>query len=152
MRKGWSILLEQLSDRPNIECLRDFVNRVLAEKGDEIEFIVLYGSMAKGNWSQESDYDVLIGLRIDDNKRFIDRLYDYSLLSRGPIETFVYSKSEIQIMFENFHLTLLESLNHGIVIYDKGEWAKMREQFARMLEKQVIQPVEYGWKVESPKL
>lgn len=145
-------MLEQLSDRPNIECLRDFVNRVLVEKGDEIEFIVLYGSMAKGNWSLDSDYDVLIGLRIDDNKRFIDRLYDYSLMSRGPIEAFVYSKSEIQLMFETFHLTLLEALNDGIVIYDRGEWAKTQKQFTMMLDKRVIEPVEYGWRIFEERL
>jgi len=145
-------LLEQLSNRPNIECLRDFVNQALAEKGDEIEFIVLYGSMAKGNWSQESDYDVLIGLRIDDNKRFIDRLYDYSLMSRGPIEVFVYSKSDIKLMFETFHLTLLEALNDGIVIYDRGGWANMQEQFALMLEQRVIESVEYGWRIFEERL
>ena len=42
--------------------------------------------MAKGNWSVGSDYDILIGLCIDDGKRFIDRLYDYSLLTSGVIE------------------------------------------------------------------
>ena len=140
-------MLEQFLDRPNIECLRDFVNQVLAEKGDEIEFIVLYGSMAKGNWSLDSDYDVLIGLQIDDNKKFIDRLYDYSLMSRGPIEAFVYSKSEIQLMFDTFHLTLLEALNDGIVIYDRGRWANMKKQFALMLDKKVIEQVEYGWRI-----
>ncbi len=153
-------MLEQLSDRPNIDCLQNFVNRALAENGDEIEFIVLFGSMAKGNWSHGSDYekiasplrDVLIGLRIDDNKRFIDRLYDYSLLSRGPIEAFVYSQSEIQLMFGQFHLTLLEALDHGIVLFDRGRWAKMQERFVLMLKKRVIEPVEHGWRISNHEL
>ncbi len=51
---------ELLSNRPHVEKLWEFVDRVLKQKGDEIEFSVLYGSMAKGNWSVGSDYDMLI--------------------------------------------------------------------------------------------
>jgi len=73
-------------------------------------------------------------------------------MSRGPIEAFVYSKSEIQLMFETFYLTLLEALNDGIVIYDRGGWSKMQEQFALMLDKKVIEPVEYGWRIFEERL
>ena len=83
---------ELLSNRPHVEKLWEFVDRVLKQKGDEIEFIVLYGSMAKGNWSVGSDYDILIGLCIDDGKRFLDRLYEYSLFTSGPIDIFAYSQ------------------------------------------------------------
>lgn len=111
---------ELLSDQPHVEKLWEFVDQVLKQKGDEIEFIVLYGSMTKGNWSVGSDYDILIGLCIDDGKRFLDRLYEYSLLTPGPIDIFAYSKPELDLMLKNFHRTLLESLNHGIVLFDHG--------------------------------
>ncbi|MCE2396792.1 nucleotidyltransferase domain-containing protein [Candidatus Poribacteria bacterium] len=139
---------ELLSNRPHVEKLWEFVDRVLKQKGDEIEFIVLYGSMAKGNWSIGSDYDVLIGLCIDDGKRFIDRLYDYSLLTSAPIDIFAYSQSELDLMFKNFHLTLLESLNHGIALFDRGRWAEMQKQFKEWKTSGVIEQIPVGWRVK----
>ena len=135
---------ELLSNRPHVEKLWEFVDQALKQKGDEIEFIVLYGSMAKGNWSPGSDYDILIGLCIDDGKRFIDRLYDYSLLTSAPIDIFVYSQSELDLMCKNFHLTLLESLNHGIVLFDRGRWEEMRKQFKEWKTSGVIEQIPVG--------
>ena len=140
---------ELLSNRPHVEKLWEFVDQALKQKGDEIEFIVLYGSMAKGNWSVGSDYDILIGLCIDDEKRFIDRLYDYSLFTSAPIDIFAYSQSEIDLMFKNFHLTLLESLNHGIALFDRGRWAEMREQFKEWKTSGVIEQIPVGWRVQK---
>ena len=140
---------ELLSNRPHVERLWEFVDQVLKQKGDEIEFIVLYGSMAKGNWSVGSDYDILIGLCVDDGKRFLDRLYEYSLLTTGPIDIFAYSKSELDLMFKNFHLTLLESLNHGIVLFDRGRWMEMREQFEEWKALGVIEQISVGWQIQK---
>lgn len=140
---------ELLSNRPHVEKLWGFVDRVLKQKGDEIEFIVLYGSMAKGNWSVGSDCDILIGLCIDDGKRFIDRLYDYSLLTSAPIDIFAYSQSELDLMFKDFHLALLESLNHGVVLFDRGRWAKMREQFEEWKTSGVIEQMPLGWRIKK---
>ena len=139
---------EILSDRPQVDKLWEFVDRVLNKKGPEIEFIVLYGSMAKGNWSVGSDYDLLIGLCIDDGKRFLDRLYDYSMLTFAPIDIFVYSRSELDLMFKNFHLTLLESLNHGVVLFDRGRWSEMRVQFKQWKESGVIEQIPLGWRIK----
>jgi len=140
-------LLEQLSDRPNFLAFKAFLERVFAQKVHEVEFIVLFGSMAKGNWSYASDYDVLIGLSVENGKRFIDRLYEYSLLSEGRVEPFVYGPSEIQQMFSELHPTLLEAFKDGVVLYDRGTWQKLKTEFDRLLSQGVIQPTESGWKI-----
>ncbi len=72
-----------LSDRPEVEKLEGFLEPLLQTRGDEVEFAVLFGSMARGNWLPGSDYDVLIGLREDDGKRLIDRIYEFSPWERG---------------------------------------------------------------------
>jgi len=54
--------------------LERFLEELLERRGEEVEFVVLFGSMARGDWSAGSDYDLLIGLRGDDGRRFIDRL------------------------------------------------------------------------------
>jgi hypothetical protein len=121
------------------------VDAALAQRGEEIEFIVLYGSMARGDWSIGSDFDLLIGLRIDDGKRFLDRVYEYEQIAPGPIEPFVYSRSEWEGMWDRLHLTLLEAADYGIPLFDRGAWAGIRDQFARYLAAGVIERRPGGW-------
>jgi predicted nucleotidyltransferase len=137
-------LWEQLSDRPDIGRLRRYVETALAQRGEEIEFIVLYGSMARGNWSKGSDFDLLIGLRADDAKRFLDRIYEFSQIAPGPIEPFVYSRSEWEKMWQDLHLTFLEAADHGIPLFDRGEWARIRREFEQCLATGVVER-RAGW-------
>jgi predicted nucleotidyltransferase len=138
-------LWQQLSDRPDIDRFRHYVETALAERGDEIEFIVLFGSMARGNWSRGSDFDLLIGLRIDDGKRFLDRIYDYECLAPGSVEPFVYSRSEWEKMWRDLHMTFLEAADYGVPLFDRGSWARIREQFATYLAAGVIERRPGGW-------
>ena len=66
-------MLQALSDRPEAEKFAAFLDALLAQRSAELEFIVLFGSMARGDWSRGSDYDVLIGLCGEDGKRLLDR-------------------------------------------------------------------------------
>jgi predicted nucleotidyltransferase len=138
-------LRPQLSDRPDIHHLRHYVEAALAQRGEEIEFIVLYGSTARGNWSNGSDFDLLIGLRIEDNARFLDRIYEYEQIAPGPIEPFVYSRSEWERMWQGLHLTFLEAADYGISLFDRGSWARIREEFSRHLKAGVVERRPGGW-------
>jgi len=124
------------------------VDAVLEQRGDEIEFIVLFGSMARGNWSPGSDYDLLIGLRIDDGKRLLDRIYEFEQIAPGPIEPFVYSRSEWTKMWRDLHLTFLEAADYGVVLFDRGGWASVRTEFERLLSSGAIERQPGGWQRE----
>jgi predicted nucleotidyltransferase len=138
-------LWPQLSDRPDIDRFRRYIDSVLVQKRDEIEFVVLFGSMARGNWSLGSDYDLLIGLRIDDGQRFLDRIYEYERIASAPVEPFVYSRSEWQQMWSDLHLTFLEAADYGISLFDRGSWARIREEFARHVAAGVVERRLGGW-------
>jgi predicted nucleotidyltransferase len=138
-------LWERLWDRPDIERLRRYVEAALDQRGEEVEFVVLFGSMARGNWSIGSDFDLLIGLRIDDGQRFLDRVYEYEQIAPGPIEPFVYSRSEWARMWQDLHLTFLEAADYGIPIFDRGAWAGIRDDFVRYLAARVIERRPGGW-------
>jgi predicted nucleotidyltransferase len=138
-------LWEQLSDRPDIDRLRHYVETALAQRGDEIEFIVLFGSTARGNWSTGSDFDLLIGLRVEDNQRFLDRIYEYEQIAPGPIEPFVYSRSEWQHMWQELHLTFLEAADYGMALFDRGSWACIRTEFCHHLKEGVVERRPGGW-------
>lgn len=130
--------------------LQKFFKRVMEARGDELEFVVLFGSRAKGEWSKGSDYDVLIGLRADDGKPLTDRIYEFSLLGGiGEVEPFPYSSQEWRRMFKEFHTLLLEALNHGLIIFDRGVFAEMRKVFLKLLEVGIITPTGTGWKIKE---
>lgn len=134
-----------LSDRPDIDRFRHYIEEALRQRGEEIEFIVLFGSMARGNWSRGSDYDLLIGLRGEDGKRFIDRIGEFQQIAPGPVEPFPYSRAEWTRMWEDLHFTFLEAADHGIPLFDRGAWAAIRTEFARLLAAGVVERRPGGW-------
>lgn len=150
MRRRCVGLLKALSDRPEVERLERFLKRLLEGRSEELEFVVLFGSMARGDWSRGSDYDILIGLRGDDGKRLIDRMGEFSPLVDGNIEVFPYSRSEWWRMFEEFHSLLLEALEHGMVLWDRGAFAEMRSIFRQWRERGLVIPWRVGWKISEP--
>ncbi len=142
-------MLQALSDRPDAEKLERFLQRLRERYGDRIAFVVLFGSMARGDWSRGSDYDVLIGLDQEDDQRLIDRMYEFSLLAEGNIEVFPYALSQWRWMFQTFHPLLLEVLEHGIVLLDRGEFARMRQVFQRWRAEGIVIPSGQGWRIRE---
>jgi predicted nucleotidyltransferase len=139
--------LVKLSNRPHFERFRASVEQILAARGDDLAFIVLFGSMATGKWMPYSDYDLLIGLNRDDGVRFIDRIGEFQQFVQTAIDVFPYSKSEWQRMFENYHLLLLEALDKGVVLWDDGSFAEMLQQFQLKLREGTLQRKPRGWRV-----
>jgi predicted nucleotidyltransferase len=139
--------LAKLSNRPHFERFRASVEQMLASHGDDIAFMVLFGSMATGKWMPYSDYDLLIGLNKDDGLRFIDRIGEFQRFVQTDMDIFPYSKSEWQKMFEDYHLLLLEAFDKGIVLWDDGSFARMRERFLQWHREGILQRRERGWRV-----
>lgn len=142
-------MLRGLSDRPDVEKLERFLGRLRERWADSLEFVVLFGSMARGDWSRGSDYDVLIGLAGDDGKRLLDRMAEFGDFGEGNIEVFPYSRSEWQRMFAEFHPLLLEALEHGVVLWDRGEFGRMREVFRGWRASGRVMPWLSGWKIRD---
>lgn len=140
-------MLPALSDRPDFGELETFLRRVLDERGDDLEFVVLFGSMARGDWSRGSDYDVLIGLRKDDGKRFIDRIGDFQALTRANIDVLPYARSEWQRLVDQRSLLMLEALDHGIPLWDRGAFADLQRAFQRWRTDGEVTPLPHGWQI-----
>ena len=143
-------MLQALSDRPEAEKFAAFLNALLAQRSAELEFIVLFGSMARGDWSRGSDYDVLIGLCGEDGKRLLDRMAEFVPSSGVAIDAFPYSRSEWQRMFQAYHPLLLEALEHGVLLWDRGAFAEMRATFRQWRQRGQVRPWRSGWKITVP--
>jgi predicted nucleotidyltransferase len=146
----YSDLRQTLSDRPEVGQFSAFLDTLLAQRHDEVEFIVLFGSMARGDWSHGSDYDVLIGLCGEDGKRLLDRMAEFAPSVRLAIDVFPYSRAEWQRMFQDYHPLLLEALEYGVVLWDKGAFAKMRAIFRQWRQRGEVRPWRSGWKITTP--
>jgi len=141
--------LQQLKDRPYIFSLKTYLSSLEEQKGELVACVILFGSMARGNYSYDSDYDLLIILRGKTDQRFIDRIYDYSLLSEdGRVEPLVYTKEEIEKMFRDFNPLILDGLKDGKVLKDEDDfWRGLKDRFSKLREDKIIEPEHQGWKI-----
>ncbi len=142
--------LPRLSYPPLQQRLLDLVAALKARE-DELEFVVLFGSSARGEARRGSDLDLLIGLRQDGCVRFLDRLGDYSTLVAG-VDAFPYYPSEIRLMLEQLHMTLLECADHGLVLFDRGAWAELSARLTGLISSGRILRQARGWRVADPTL
>jgi len=112
------------------------------------EFIVLFGSAAKGNFNFRSDLDLLIvtnSLKID----YFDRLYQMQLITSGAIDFFIYTSDEFEHMVSDLRLIAMEALSTVLIIYDKGEGKKYKNHINELLKKNIIQKSERSWKINK---
>lgn len=112
-----------------------------------MDFVVLFGSMARGDWSRGSDYDLIVGLAADGQRRFLDRLGDFGDLGDGLVEPLPYYPREVERMFRTMNGLLLDALRDGIPLLDRrGTWASYRARLDRMLQAGLLERREHGWR------
>ena len=144
-------MLDKLRELPRSTSLEKYLNELFKEKGNSIVSIILFGSMARGDYTKYSDYDLLIIIS-SDKLNFKDRLLEFSKFSDGWVEPLVYTEEEAAQMFRDFNVLILDALKDGIVIYDRGFWDKLKESFNALLRKGVIAPKACGWRIDLSKL
>jgi predicted nucleotidyltransferase len=133
-----------------VEKFTAFLEALLAQRRAALEFIVLFGSMARGDWSRGSDYAVRIVLCGEDGKRLLDRMAEFGPSSGVAIDVFPYSRSEWQRMFQAYHPLLLEALEHGVLLWDRGAFAERRATCRQWRQRGQVQPWRSGWKIPVP--
>lgn len=83
------------------------------------EKIILFGSRARGEADEFSDFDILILKETE--KRFLERLREAALLLRNtlpPINLFVYNSKEFKNMKQIKNSFIERVLKEGKVIYE----------------------------------
>ncbi len=132
---------------PDRNLLEEAVRRL--REREDLEFVVLFGSRARGDWDPSSDYDLLVGLRGEDGRRWVDRVAELSRGLRGNIDLFPYSRPEWRRLFRERQLLMLDALEHGRVLFDRGAFARMRRTFKKWREQGLVSPWMYGWRIEG---
>jgi len=83
--------------------------------------IILYGSLARGDYNQNSDIDILVIKKKLTHKRMIDRMLqlDRYLEFGLPVEAVIFTPREIQDRLKQNDYFLAEALSEGKVLYEK---------------------------------
>ncbi len=129
--------------------LEIYISWLWERHAEDLELVVLFGSRARGDALEDSDYDLLIGLRREDGLRFIDRLLVYQDELTGRADVFPYCPSDLALMEADDNLLLLEAFADGKVLFDRGEWNRMLEAHSRAVAAGRVRRTPLCWIVRD---
>jgi len=134
------------------EVVEKIKEELTAFVGAGLASIVLYGSYAEGRESKYSDIDILVVVRRHFKDRRARRDGEIALRkilyrSVGQVSPRIIGADMILTTLKNFNPLLLNILRHGIPLLDDGTFAKVKEEFQRMVEAKIIEPREDYWVV-----
>ncbi|RLE79244.1 MAG: hypothetical protein DRJ51_08155 [Thermoprotei archaeon] len=142
-----------LEDEDLEEELREFVYRKLLNKF-EVVSVILIGSRARGDSLKGSDVDLLVILERCDMSYF-ERVQSIISLwkHRLVLNVFPYTTLETIRLTNRGFITVLDALEHGVIIYDNGFFSRLREKFREALKSGIIARSKRGWwKVPTRKI
>jgi len=104
-------------------------DRLVGELGDRIEAIVLYGSVAKNTAHEESDIDVLVVTRGDDES-LCDKVSEIRTeidLENYALTALVHVTGEELERYAKLGSPFVKSVaEEGVILYDRGIFKKLR--------------------------
>lgn len=83
----------------------------------EVDEVVLFGSLARGDYGTNSDADILLILSQSPYKRYFDRIPRYIPAFLDfflPVDVFPYTKDEVKTMLENENLFIKDVFDNCI--------------------------------------
>ena len=105
-------------------------DKLVKKLGDRIESIVLYGSVAKNKAHEESDIDILIVTRDEEDKRLYDKISKIRTtidLDHNTLTTLVHMSSGELERYVKLGSPFIKSVaQEGVILYDKGIFKKVR--------------------------
>ncbi len=102
---------------------------LLALKDENVQKIIVFGSVANGYVHEDSDIDLLIVMDTDYLPITYEERLEYriqirrkirDIAKRIPIDLLIYTRKEYQILTENMNAFMREIHDFGKVIYEKA--------------------------------
>jgi len=107
--------------------LKDLKASLVRELGDKLDSIILYGSIARGNFGRESDIDLIL---ISKEKKLTEKAYeigyDVDIKNNTVTSILIYSPEEMRKKIELGSPYIRNVINEGKIIYDNGTWENLR--------------------------
>ena len=107
-------------DRPAVLTATRKAVEKLAQKRPEVQKVILFGSMARGDAVPGSDVDLLVVVTESD-RSFLDRIAEYRL-SGIPVsvDVFAYTQQEFAKMLEDGNGLIRQALAEGKLLFDRS--------------------------------
>lgn len=111
-----------------------FRDNVLKKLSDRVQSIVVYGSLARGEATEDSDIDMLVVSR---DKELREKLSDisYEVDFENDFETFItpihLTRDELEHRVNVGSPFILKILQEGVILYDDGTFQGIREKVFR---------------------
>lgn len=144
----WNSLNGKLASYPLHSELGRTVDQIV--RGFSPVAVILFGSLARGDYLSDSDADLLVLLprrRVD----FLDTLRQMkSIDATGMVDIFPYGWRQFISMLEDYNILALDAMAEGYPLYvgDEQKWAEIRAAASNVFQR--LEPVDGGWRVISP--
>jgi uncharacterized protein len=107
--------------------LKDLKESLITELGKSLSSIILYGSIARGDFSKESDIDLLLILKNKYvNEKAYEAGYNVDVKNNTVTSLLVYSSDEISKLLALGSPFIKNVVAEGKTIYDDGTWDRLR--------------------------
>jgi len=116
------------------EVLKHVVEKL--KRRYKLHAVILFGSVARGDWGPWSDVDLLIVA--DFSEPYLSRLRELmELLNefKTPIEPHPYRIDEVKEMLSKLNPLIVDALDEGKQIYVSEEFHEVLNQFKKLREK-----------------
>lgn len=88
------------------------------QKRINLNSVILFGSRARGDSMQKSDYDIVVIGTFQEP--YLERLeWVGQLTPEIALDLFCYTPQEFESMFISYNLTVIDAVGEGIVLYGK---------------------------------
>lgn len=99
-----------------------------------LKAMILFGSHARGDAHQFSDYDVVIIADFQEN--YLKRgLWVVHLAPDVSVDVFCYTPAEFETLFNSYNLTAIDAISEGITLYGEKFLAPYREKYAEFVHR-----------------
>ena len=122
-RESWdSVRVIFLDGEKAIAKLRELAAKVVQEN-PAVQRVLLFGSLARGDYSPRSDADLIVVLA-DDSRRMMDRIPEFlEAFSTAPVPVDVlpYTEAELDKMLEDDNFFVKRALREALVLASRQE-------------------------------
>lgn len=115
-------------------ALKEYVTRLRADFGNEIQRVILYGSKVRGDFDEESDIDVCIVVKVLDSqlrRALIELGVDVDLKHNVLIGDFIVDQNDFKRMGKYRESVYLDLMAEGVELWTKKSKPHQQKTRAR---------------------
>jgi hypothetical protein len=112
--------------------------KIIEESKEKLKpkLVILYGSIARGDWHKGSDIDLLVISELT-HSNLTEATKALQIIVQGhPVEPHIYTVQEFDQLLTHGRMTALDALTEGIIIYaEKSYLEEVKEKLKQTIEK-----------------